>query len=62
MCILPDPAIAEFKDKKMNKSKSEAVIVKDGDKLFICVETNEEGIADFKKSWKKRSSPCMPRE
>lgn len=36
----------------MDKSKSEAVIIKDGDKLFICVETNEEGIADFKRSSK----------
>ena len=36
----------------MDKSKSEAIIVKDGEKLFICVETNEEGIADFKRSSK----------
>lgn len=36
----------------MDKCKSEAVIVQDGDKLFICVETNEEGIADFRRSSK----------
>lgn len=36
----------------MNKCKSEAVIVQDGDKLFICVETNEEGIADLRRSSK----------
>lgn len=36
----------------MDKSKFEAVIVRDGDKLFICVETNEEGIADFRRSSK----------
>lgn len=36
----------------MDISKSEAIIVQDGDKLFICVETNEEGIADFRRSSK----------
>lgn len=36
----------------MDKCKSEAVIVQDGDRLFICVETNEEGIADFRRSSK----------
>ncbi len=36
----------------MNTSKSEAIVVQDGEKLFICVETNEEGIADFKRSSK----------
>ena len=37
----------------MDNRKIKSVIVKDGDKLFICVETNKEGIADF-----RRSSKC----
>ena len=36
----------------MNIAQSEALLIKDGDKLFICVETNAEGIADFKESSK----------
>lgn len=36
----------------MDKCKSGAVIVEDGGRLFVCVETNEEGIADFKRSSK----------
>ncbi len=51
MCILRDPAIAVKRRKIMYKSKSEAIVEDDG-KLFIYVETNEEGIADFKRSSK----------
>ena len=36
----------------MNIAQSEALLIKDGDKLFICVETNAEGIADFRESSK----------
>lgn len=36
----------------MDNGKSEAYVVQDGGKLFICVETNAEGIADFKASSK----------